>query len=280
VEREAAEQLIALHSTLEAERFGVSGTGQTTPELSGAIETLLDRIPRSVRRLVGAVPLLVLVLGGLVLRPAPLQAQDAVKLYLRGEYAAAALAFRKESQRMPPAVRLYDLAAAEYMAGRDAHAMAALLAARQLAPRSRHVEGLWNSLAREHEQLRRAGTRWPFTAEELFGVSLILLWIGAPLFIVAGRRRLLWIAVLLLSAGAGLAGVLLSRQRLVPRAVLVGGSSLRISPHGLAPERGTVQAFNVVHLSRRHGAWWLVETLDGTLGWVPSDILAPIPALD
>jgi hypothetical protein len=76
------------------------------------------------------------------------------------------------------------------------------------------------------------------------------------------------------------AGVVRSRERSVPRAVLVGGSSLRTSPHGLAPERGTIPAFNVVHLSRRLGAWWLVETSDGALGWVPSDILAPIPALD
>ena len=276
VEREAAERLIALHSTLEAERFGVHGTGRTTPELSRAIETLLDRIPRRVGRLVGVLPVLVLMLGAI----APLRAQSPVDLYLRGEYAAAALGFRKEAGRMPAAVRLYDLAAAEYMAGRDAYAMAALLAARELAPRSRHVEGLWNSLAREHEQLRRAGSRWPVTAEELLGVSLILFWIGALLFIVLGRRKLLWIVVLLLSAGSAVAGLVRSRERSVPRAVLVGGSSLRTSPHGLAPERGTIPAFNVVHLSRRLGAWWLVETSDGALGWVPSDILAPIPALD
>jgi len=280
VEREAAERLIALHSSLEAERFGATGSGRTTPELSRLIAALLDRIPRSVRRLVGATPVILLMLNGLALRPPPLLAQSGVDLFLRGEYAAAALAFRKESGRMPPAVRLYDLAAAEYMAGRDAHAMAALLAARELAPRSRHVEGLWNSLAREHEQLRRAGTRWPVTAEELLGVSLILFWIAALLFLVAGRRRAIWIALLALSAGAATAGVLLSRQRSEPRAVLVGGSSLRTSPHGLAPERGTVPAFNVVHLSRKLGAWWLVETGDGALGWVPSDILAPIPALD
>lgn len=281
VEREEAERLIALHSTLEAERFGATGTGRPTPELSRSIEVLLERIPRSVRRLAGAVPLLVAMLGGVGLEPAPLHAQSGVELYMRGEYAAAALAFRNESAGMPRAVRLYDLAAAEYMASRDAHAMAALLVAQQRAPRSRHVETLWNTLAREHEQLRRAGSRWPLTAEELLATGLILLWLAALLFIVAGRRRpFLAGAALLLSAAAAVAGVMRIQDRSVPRAVLIGGSSLRTSPHGLAPEQGTVPAFSVVQLTRPYGSWWLIETSDGALGWVPADILAVTPALD
>ena len=159
VEREEAERLVALHA---------SARGRTVRRRPAPAEPQpeLSRVDRgccwseslgSVRRLAGAIPLLCFMLGGAVLQPVRLQAQSGVELYMRGEYAAAALAFRNESSGMPRAVRLYDLAAAEYMASRDAHAVAALLMARERAPRNRHVETLWNTLAREHEQLRRAG---------------------------------------------------------------------------------------------------------------------------
>jgi hypothetical protein len=62
--------------------------------------------------------------------------------------------------------------------------------------------------------------------------------------------------------------------------VLEGGASLRLSPHGLAPERAAVPAFGVVRLERKLGSWWLVETVDGAEGWVSEEILALSPALD
>lgn len=280
VEREEAERLVALHSSLEAERFGANGTGRATPELSRSIDALLANIPRRLRALAGVAQVLIAVGGAGILLPIRLRAQSGVDLYLRGEYGAAARAFETGAGRMPEPVRLYDLAAAQYMARRDAHAAAALLAARDRAPRSSHVAALWNTLAREHEQLRRAGPRWPLTAEELLGASLILLWLGALLFILFRRHRAVSIVLLLLSAGTAFAGLTLRNQRSVPRAVLTGGSGLRVSPHGLAPGLGRVQAFSVVRLERRRGDWWLIETADGAKGWVPADILARTPALD
>jgi hypothetical protein len=166
------------------------------------------------------------------------------------------------------------------MARRDAHAVAALLAVRGKDPRDPRVQALWNALAREHEQLRRAGTRWPVTAEECFVTALGLAWLGALLFAVQRRSRLAFGLPLTLALAAGALGILLRVERQSPRAVLVGGASLRLSPHGLSPERGSAAAFSIVRVDRRLGGWWLVRTGDGNEGWVPSDILAFTPSLD
>lgn len=280
VEREEAERLMSLYATLEAERFGAAGTGRAPPELSRAIEALLARIPAQLRRVAGAGAVLLLGVGAVLARPRDLSAQSGAELYQRGEYAAAAINFRAEAQRDGSPALWYDVAAAEYMARHDPQAVAALLVARERAPRNRQVESLWNALAREHELLRRAGPRWLFSAEEALAAALLLLWLGAVLFVLPGRRPVLWIGVLLLSGTAAVAGLALRAGRAEPRAVLVGGSSLKVSPHGLAPDRGTVLPFSVVRMDRRQGGWWLIETGDGAIGWVPADILAPLPALD
>jgi hypothetical protein len=142
------------------------------------------------------------------------------------------------------------------------------------------VSALWSALAREHAQLRRAGAGWPLTAEEWFLAALAALWLGALLFVVLRRRLPLWPAFLLLAALGAAAGASARAARAAPRAVLTGGVSLRVSPHGLAPERGTAAAFSIVRLERRQGGWWLVRTSDDTEGWVMEEILALAPALD
>lgn len=266
-----AERLVQLHLALEAERFGREGKGSPGPALLRDIETALRDIPSRIRRRSGlAAVLALLLLGG----GTPLPAQDGLTLYARREYAAAAQALRKEP---PSPARWYDIAAAEYMARRDAYAVAALLSARAAAPRDSRVKALWTALSREHEQLRRAGRRWPVSALELFGAGLVLLWLGAVLFVVFRRHRTPAAAAVLLSLAALGAGAYLRQRQALPRAVLAGGASLRLSPHGLAPERGTVPPFAIVRLERAVGAWWLIETAEGVRGWVPEEILAASP---
>ena len=269
--KDQATRLLQLHLALEAERFAKEGKGSPGPALLKDIESALRDIPPRIRRRSGLAAVFALaLLGG----AAPLPAQDGLTLYARREYAAAAQAFRKEPAS--PA-RWYDIAAAEYMARRDAYAVAALLSARAAAPRNSRVKTLWTALAREHEQLRRAGRSWPVSALELFAAGLVLLWLGAVLFVVFRRHRIPATAALLLALTAlGAGGYLRSRQA-VPRAVLAGGASLRLSPHGLAPERGTVPPFTIVRLDRQVGNWWLIETAEGARGWVPEEILAASP---
>ena len=270
-DKDRAARLLQLHLALEAERFGKDGKGSPGPALLRDIEAALRDIPPRIRRRAGIAAVLGLLLFGAA---TPLPAQDGLALYARREYAAAAQAFRQEPAS--PA-RWYDIAAAEYMARRDAWAVAALLSARAAAPRNPRVKALWTALAREHEQLRRAGRRWPVTPLELFGAGLVLLWLGAVLFLVFRRHRTPAAAALLLAMAAlGTGSVLRSRQT-TPRAVLAGGASLRLSPHGLAPERGTVPPFAIVRLERQVGSWWLIETAEGGRGWVPEEILAASP---
>jgi len=272
--RDQAERLTRLHLAVEAERFGKDGKGSPSPALLSEIEAALRDVPRRLQRPSGLAAVLALaaLLGSLPATPAA--AQQGITLYSRREYASAALAFRKES---PSPARWYNVAVSEYMSRRDAHAVAALLGARADAPRNPKVKALWSALAREHEQLRRSERGWPFSAKECFLAGLVLLWIGALLLVLLRRRRVPAAAVLLLAAVALGTGALLRYQHRAPRAVLAGGASLRLSPHGLAPERGTVLAFSIVRLDRRLGSWWLIETPEGARGWVPEEILAETP---
>jgi hypothetical protein len=281
IDREGAERLVRLHAELVAQRFGRESTGQPSSELLRDIDDALGRLPRAVRWRGGPIPALVSgMLAAAILAPA-LHGQSGIELYTHGEYAAAAQAFRQAANAKPWSAALwYDVAASEYLARRDANSAAALLAARQLAPRDPRVDALWNALAREHEPLRRAGTVWPLTAEECLAAALLLVWIGAPLFLILRRRRWLSAIPLLLAVAVAAAGFIRRAERRAPRAVLAGGASLRLSPHGLAPERGTIPSFSVVRLERRVGRWWLILTQQGIEGWVPEEILSLAPALD
>jgi len=273
-DREHAARLVHLHLAVEAERFGREGQGSPSPGLLSEIEAALRQVPRRLRRssgLAAAVAFCTLVGGADV---ASLAAQPAATLYARREYAAAAQAFRKEPESPS---RWYNVAVSEYMSRRDAHAVAALIGARAGAPRNPKVKALWSALAREHEQLRRSERSWPISAEESFFAALVFLWLGAVLFVLFRRSRIPASVALLLAMVAAGAGGLLRQERSVPRAVLAGGASLRLSPHGLAPERGTVLAFSIVRLDRRVGGWWLIETGNGAKGWVPEEILAETP---
>jgi len=275
VERETAERLVALHLAMEAERFGNRPAGGQGG-LSAEIESTLGRLPRALKRVSGVAALCLFALGA-----GRAQAQSGLQLYSEGDYAAAARAFRQEAATAPPSsARWYDLAAAEYLSHRDAFAVAALLPARAHAPRDPQVQALWTALAREHEQLRRAGRQWPFSAEDALLLALAALWLGALLFVVLRRRRVVWGPPLGLAVLALIVGLQLKAERHGARAVLVAGASLRVSPHGLAPERAAVPGFSIVRLERQSGGWWLVRTEDGALGWVPDAVLARSPALD
>lgn len=281
VERKAAERLVGLHLALEAERFG-GGSGKASPAvLTPEIETALEQLPRALRRASGLAAIWLLVIGCATLLPVRVEAQTGIELYAEGEYAAAARAFREEAETAAPsAARWYDLAAAEYLSHQDADAVAALLPARAHAPRDPYLQALWNALAREHEQLRRAERQWPLSAEECLALALLGLWLGALLFGVLRRYCVVWGTVLGLAALACAAGLLLRSDRAGARAVLAAGASLRTSPHGLAPERGAVPGFSIVRLERQFGSWWLIRTEAGAEGWVPGEILARSPALD
>jgi hypothetical protein len=273
-DRDGARRIVTLHLALEAERFGPEQRAEPSAELRREIELALRKLPRELGGHAGlAAAALLLAL----LWPGGGAAQDrpsGAELYRERQYAAAAQALRAEPASPG---RWYNVALAEYNARRDGYAVAALLGARAEAPRDRGVWALWNALAREHETLRRGGRWWLISAEECFALAIAFLWVGAVATLIWRRRRTPALAFTTLALAAALAGVALQRERSAPRAVLAGGASLRLSPHGLAPERSAVPAFTVVRLERGLGGWWLVRTPEGARGWVPDNILALTP---
>lgn len=278
VDRETAEHLVAMHRALESERYGPSGAGSAPASMVRQLEATLAALPaRLWIRGLGAG--ILLFLGGLGSPTA--EAQDASTLYREGRYPQAAEAFRAAARSTTAPGVWYNLAAAEFMARRDAHAAAALLAASSRIPRGTHIAALWTQLGRAREPLRRARPDFPVTLEEVVLAGLIALWLGAPLAAFGRRRlRVLGWGILALGAVAGLAALALRPDRAEPRGVIAQGSSLRVSPHGLAPEQGTAPPYVVVRLEHHWPGWWLVRTRDGARGWVPDDAVAPVPRLD
>ncbi|MGH7562410.1 MAG: hypothetical protein ACRENB_15490, partial [Gemmatimonadales bacterium] len=205
VDRATAHEVVSLHREVEAERYGPAGAGTVTSALAGKLDGALSRLPARVW-IRGLNPLFLLA----VLAAGPVEAQSARDLYREGRYAAAADSFRKVAARTDRAGQWYDVAAAECMARRDAHAAAALLAAYGRAPRAAHVQRLWTQLARAHEPLRGVRPVWPFTPGEALLAAIIALWLGTPL-LAFGRgaiRTTGWLG-LGLAAAAGLAGAAL-----------------------------------------------------------------------
>jgi hypothetical protein len=267
-----ADRLARLHLALETHRYsGRDDAAEFAPgELDREIARALDAVPAKLRRSAGLAAAVLLALW-----PRPAEAQSGFELYNRGQYVAAAEAFRVEARQFPRPERWYNVAAAEYLSGRDAHAAAALLPVRAADPRDPRVRALWNGLAREHGELRRVGGRWPLTADECVVLGIVASWFALLLFLLARRLQWLWLGTLVLAGGGVLAGTVQRQEQLVPRAVLIGGVSQRVSPHGLAPSIGTIPAFTVVELERQIGNWWLVRSDNGA-GWVPSEILAQV----
>ncbi|NOT08379.1 MAG: hypothetical protein HOP28_09260, partial [Gemmatimonadales bacterium] len=281
LDRQGAEVRLALHRELERTRFGPDGPGEVAPDLQREIGSALTRLPKLLRRAAGIAAAGILVAGHGAAASAAQESRDGVALYAEGAYGPAAVAFRAGTLvATASSADFYDLAAAEYMLRRDAHAAAALLIARERAPRDPRVGALWNTLAREHDQLRHLGGGWPMSAEEALVGALILLWVAAILYALFPARRTWWGVVAGVALAVCLTGVALRAQRTVPRAVLTGGASLRVSPHGLAPELGSAPAFSLVRLVRSAPGWWLVETAAGGAGWIVDDVLAPLPTLN
>jgi hypothetical protein len=55
---------------------------------------------------------------------------------------------------------------------------------------------------------------------------------------------------------------------------------VRLSPHGLAAERGQVPGLALVEVEAVAGDWLLVRDLSGARGWVPRSAVATRPGVD
>jgi hypothetical protein len=277
IDRELAGLLVQLRSDVDRARFAPEARRGEASLNQAALEAV-RRVPWRVRRRFGvALGLAALAVAG------PSRGQDASgrARYEEGDWRGAAEAFRAEAAIDPASwQRWHNVAAAEYLAGRDAQAAAALTRALELAPRARSARALWETLEREHAPLRDARPRLPLSPGERWLVALSTALIALAILLARPRAR--WLRVV--PAAVAVIAALLA---LGPRGVTsgawgftTGAVTLRLSPHGLAPERGTVPGLSRVAVEHRSGAWALIRDHGGNRGWVRAASVAPVRRVD
>jgi hypothetical protein len=268
-----ASRLVELRARLQEARYG-PGTGGVPGELAGEAHAIAVRLADGRRRrryAAGGVLLLALT----TVPTTNGQSLSPEWRYDHGGLHEAARAFADRTAAAPadPA-NWYDLGAAYYRLGQDGRAAAAWQQARRLAPRDR-------SIARALElvpppESGSAARLWnaPVTWRELALAAAPLWLIGWGLLAVRSRRlRELGFActglVLLVNAAA----VFLRERERRPVAVLLGKTTLQLSPHERAPSLAPLEPGTALIVVRHASGWAMVDAPGGRLGWVPSDSL-------
>ncbi len=278
VERDLAEELARLREQVDEARFGPAGE-RTTP--LGATTGALKRLTAPLRRRVGLLVLLAAAATVGSEAQTPTKTPDPTALYQQGAYGPAARAFRAAAEADPASwQRWYDLAAAEYLAGHDAAAAGALVRSRELAPRALEPRRLWGTLERGHEPLHEAAPKLPLSRSEGWLAVLALWWLAAIVLVVRPRPAWLRRTPLALALAALALILVAGRSGPDPVGFTRGQVALRVSPHGLAPERGGLPALTRVWIERRDGDWLLVRDHLANRGWIAASAVAPVRGLD
>ncbi len=279
---ELAARVSAVRDRLFARRYGPEAKAGEDAKLTAEVQDVVRRLGGSVKVRAGAGAS---IRGGAVLGLVLLAGQAALhaqspapeQLYASGSLRAAADAFGRRTDAEPAvAAHWYNLGATYFRMGFPGRAAAAWLEARRLAPREGTIR---RALAlTPPPNLTTARLTWspPVTAEELLligGVGWIVGWLGWGL---RPRIRDRWTVVLVLSACAVLGGMALRVWYRRPVAIVIEASTLRLSPHGLAPAVSPVDAGSAVTVSRRVSGWVLVRAPGARVGWLPSDAVAAI----
>jgi Bacterial SH3 domain len=114
------------------------------------------------------------------------------------------------------------------------------------------------------------------TPEELLLVGVIgwlAGWIG---WVLRPRIRHRWAIVLALAGGATLAGFALRSWYRRPLGIVLDPTTMRVSPHGRAPELGPLESGGAVRILRNDRGWVLVQASGSREGWIASDAIAVI----
>jgi hypothetical protein len=198
-------------------------------------------------------------------------------LYEQGSLGAAAEEFAHRAA-LEPAVagHWYNLGAAHYRLGHDGRARAAWLEARRLAPRSAAVAQALRLTPPPDATSARWSWSPPVRPEELllFGaLGWIAGWLGWTL---RPRVRERWLMLLVFSGAALLAGIALRIWLREPLAIVLDRSTLRLSPHGLAPAVASLESGSAVRILRRSPGWALVEAPGTQRGWIADEAVAAV----
>jgi hypothetical protein len=271
---ETAGRVASLRERLLARRYGPPEPGQDE-SLVAEVEEVVLRLGGSLRSwragITSAGLFMALSAGCLVAQaPAP------ENLYQAGAVRPAAEAFSRRAELEPAvAAHWYNLGAAHYRLGAKGRAMAAWLRARRLAPREPTImRALRLTPAPDVGSARLVWTP-PVTPEELLLLGALGWIMGWGGWVMRPRLRDRWIMLLVFAAITAAAGLGLRVWYRQPVALVLDQTTLRLSPHGLAPALGPLEAGGAVEMLRRQRGWVLVRA--GTAqGWVASEAIAPV----
>jgi hypothetical protein len=82
--------------------------------------------------------------------------------------------------------------------------------------------------------------------------------------------------LLVFSGAALLAGIALRIWLREPLAIVLDRSTLRLSPHGLAPAVASLESGSAVRILRRSPGWALVEAPGTQRGWIADEAVAAV----
>lgn len=274
IEPALAARLIELRVRVQEARYGPAGNG-VPGDLAGQLREAAARLSdRRTRRRYAAGSVLLLALASA--QPTDAQSLSPEWQYEHGGLQGAVQAFAGRVATAPadPA-SWYDLGAAYYRLGQDGRAAAAWQQAHRLAPRQR-------SVARALElvpppESGSAARLWspPVTWQELALVAAPLWLLGWAMRMVRSRRvRELGVGCAGLAVLLAAAAVFFHERGRRPLSLLVGKTSLQLSPHERAPAVAPLEDGTALVILRRTAGWTMVSAPGGRLGWVPTDSLA------
>ncbi len=263
---------------LHARRYGPAAGAGEEAGLTAEVQDVVRRLGGAVKawRVHRGTALVVvaLLVGGATLgaqTPAP------ERLYESGSLRAAADAFARRAEAEPAvAAHWYNLGATYYRMGLKGRAAAAWLEARRLAPRAPAVRRALELTP--PADLTSARWTWspPVTPEELLLFGTVA-WIAAWLaWALRPRVRDRWTILIVFAGCAVLGGLALRVWYHRPVAIVLDPSTLRLSPHGLAPAVAPVDGGSAVVLQRRTPGWVLVKASGAREGWLPAEAVAAV----
>lgn len=90
------------------------------------------------------------------------------------------------------------------------------------------------------------------------------------------RVRERWLVLLVFSAMAMLGGLGLQTWLRTPLAIVLERTTLRLSPHGLAPTVSPLESGSAVRVIRSSPGWVMVEAAGAQRGWLADAAVAAI----
>ncbi len=273
---DTARRLAAAREQLLARRYGPGESSDDDAALLAEVQEVIGRLGASLRgwRGRGVVTGMALML---IAGHSAGQTPPPERLYESGALRAAAEGFARRAQLEPGiAAHWYDLGATYYRLGLKGHAAAAWHRARRLDPREATIQ----RALRLTPPPDNTSVRWtwspPVTSEELLLVGALgwlAGWIGWG---VRPRLRDRWVVLLVLAAASVTGGFALRAWYDRPLAIVLDQTTLRVSPHGLAPALGPLDSGGAVRILRQRPGWTLVRASGSREGWVASSAIAAI----